>query len=114
MSKKAAALQSGDRRASSASVTAFFLGDIHHYNPARQCKQKSKKDRMSVLILPKVTKIIINQLSILIVVLRAGYLTLFERTDNTAAVYKEFRKFDDLLTKLARCSLKRGKLYNSN
>lgn len=69
---------------------------------------------MSEFILPKVTKIIIiNQLSIFIVVLRAGYLTLFERTDNTAAVYKEFRKFDDLLTKLARCSLKRGKLHNS-
>ncbi|KAM7006570.1 prostacyclin synthase [Tautogolabrus adspersus] len=39
---------------------------------------------------------------------RAGYLTLFERIDNASAVYKEFRKFDDLLTKLARCSLKRG------
>lgn len=39
---------------------------------------------------------------------RAGYLTLFERRDNAAAVYEEFRKFDDLLTKLARCSLKRG------
>ncbi|XP_053172108.1 prostacyclin synthase [Scomber japonicus] len=46
---------------------------------------------------------------------RAGYLTLFERTDNTAAVYKEFRKFDDLLTKLAHCSLKReeSKTVNS-
>lgn len=44
---------------------------------------------------------------------RAGYLTMFERRDNAAAVYKEFRKFDDLLTKLARRSLKRGKLCNS-
>lgn len=39
---------------------------------------------------------------------RAGYLTLFERRDKAAVVYKEFRKFDDLLSKLARCSLKRG------
>ncbi|XP_049443181.1 prostacyclin synthase [Epinephelus fuscoguttatus] len=39
---------------------------------------------------------------------RAGYLTLFERRDNATAVYNEFRKFDHLLTKLARCSLKRG------
>ncbi|XP_047437949.1 prostacyclin synthase [Mugil cephalus] len=38
---------------------------------------------------------------------RAGYLTLFERGDNAAAVYKEFRTFDDLLTKLARSTLKR-------
>ncbi|KAM4612501.1 prostacyclin synthase [Polymixia lowei] len=37
---------------------------------------------------------------------RAGYLTLFERHNNATAVYKEFRKFDDLLTKLARCTLK--------
>ncbi|KAM6947015.1 prostacyclin synthase [Lycodopsis pacificus] len=39
---------------------------------------------------------------------RAGYRTLFERRDNASAVYKEFRKFDDLLAKLARCTLKRG------
>ncbi|XP_027859787.1 prostacyclin synthase [Xiphophorus couchianus] len=38
---------------------------------------------------------------------RAGYLTLFERRDDVDAVYEEFRKFDDLLTKLARGSLKR-------
>lgn len=38
---------------------------------------------------------------------RAGYLTLFERKDGIDAVYEEFRKFDHLLTKLARCSLKR-------
>ncbi|KAM9410439.1 prostacyclin synthase [Pholidichthys leucotaenia] len=38
---------------------------------------------------------------------RAGYLTLFEKKDNTAQVYTEFRKFDYLLTKLALCSLKR-------
>uniref|UniRef100_A0A3B3B8T7 Prostacyclin synthase n=1 Tax=Oryzias melastigma TaxID=30732 RepID=A0A3B3B8T7_ORYME len=38
---------------------------------------------------------------------RAGYLTLFEGSDNAAAVYQEFRNFDDLLTKLARGSLKR-------
>ncbi|XP_055364993.1 prostacyclin synthase [Betta splendens] len=37
---------------------------------------------------------------------RAGYLTLFEGRDNDAAVYKEFRKFDGLLTKLAYRSLK--------
>uniref|UniRef100_A0A3B5LQL6 Prostacyclin synthase n=1 Tax=Xiphophorus couchianus TaxID=32473 RepID=A0A3B5LQL6_9TELE len=41
---------------------------------------------------------------------RAGYLTLFERRDDVDAVYEEFRKFDDLLTKLARGSLKRGKV----
>ncbi|KAL6112026.1 ptgis [Pungitius sinensis] len=39
---------------------------------------------------------------------RAGYLTLFERRDDASAVYEEFRKFDDLLAKLARGSLKRG------
>ncbi|KAM8756575.1 prostacyclin synthase isoform 1-T1 [Acanthopagrus schlegelii] len=47
---------------------------------------------------------------------RAGYLTLFERGDNTAAVYTEFRKFDGLLTKLARGTIKRGesKIANSS
>ncbi|KAI3369999.1 hypothetical protein L3Q82_024804, partial [Scortum barcoo] len=45
---------------------------------------------------------------------RAGYLTLFERTDNVSAVYKEFRKFDSLLAKLARCSLKRGETKTVN
>ncbi|XP_070758113.1 prostacyclin synthase [Enoplosus armatus] len=45
---------------------------------------------------------------------RAGYLTLFERRDKATAVYKEFRKFDDLLTKLARCSLKRGESKTAN
>ncbi|XP_041836560.1 prostacyclin synthase [Melanotaenia boesemani] len=47
---------------------------------------------------------------------RAGYLTLFERKDNAAVVYKEFRKFDDLLTKLARSSLKReeSKIVNTS
>ncbi|KAM8914124.1 prostacyclin synthase isoform 2-T2 [Spinachia spinachia] len=39
---------------------------------------------------------------------RAGYLTLFERRDDASAVYEEFRKFDDLLAKLASGSLKRG------
>ncbi|XP_040059299.1 prostacyclin synthase [Gasterosteus aculeatus] len=39
---------------------------------------------------------------------RAGYLTMFERRDDASAVYEEFRKFDDLLAKLARGSLKRG------
>ncbi|XP_041639060.1 prostacyclin synthase isoform X2 [Cheilinus undulatus] len=39
---------------------------------------------------------------------RAGYLTLFGRGDNAPEVYKEFRRFDELLTKLARCSLKRA------
>ncbi|CAG5980356.1 unnamed protein product [Menidia menidia] len=38
---------------------------------------------------------------------RAGYLTLFERTENAPTVYHEFRKFDELLTKLARGILKR-------
>ncbi|XP_071383085.1 prostacyclin synthase [Centroberyx affinis] len=38
---------------------------------------------------------------------RAGYLTLFERSDNATTVYEEFRKFDGLLTKLARSTLKR-------
>ncbi|GAA6221924.1 prostacyclin synthase [Lates japonicus] len=45
---------------------------------------------------------------------RAGYLTLFERRDNAAAVYKEFRTFDNLLTKLARSSLKRGESKTVN
>uniref|UniRef100_A0A3Q1GII5 Prostacyclin synthase n=1 Tax=Acanthochromis polyacanthus TaxID=80966 RepID=A0A3Q1GII5_9TELE len=45
---------------------------------------------------------------------RAGYLTLFERRDNSAEVYKEFRKFDDLLTKLARCMLKREERKAAN
>ncbi|CAN9512035.1 unnamed protein product [Ophioblennius macclurei] len=38
---------------------------------------------------------------------RAGYLTLFESKDDPAAVYREFRKFDDLLSKLYRGSLNR-------
>lgn len=62
---------------------------------------------MSVVILPGVTD---RNISNLIAVLRAGYLTLFERGDNTAAVYTEFRKFDGLLAKLARGTIKRGKL----
>ncbi|XP_015248104.1 PREDICTED: prostacyclin synthase [Cyprinodon variegatus] len=37
---------------------------------------------------------------------RAGYLTLFEMKDDVAAIYEEFRKFDNLLPKLARSSLK--------
>uniref|UniRef100_A0A4W6D6S0 Prostacyclin synthase n=1 Tax=Lates calcarifer TaxID=8187 RepID=A0A4W6D6S0_LATCA len=45
---------------------------------------------------------------------RAGYLTLFDRKDNAAAVYKEFRTFDNLLTKLARSSLKRGESKTVN
>ncbi|AWP02694.1 putative prostacyclin synthase-like [Scophthalmus maximus] len=45
---------------------------------------------------------------------RAGYLTLFESTDNAAAVYKEFRKFDNLLTKVARSSLNRGESKTAN
>uniref|UniRef100_A0A3B4B2T0 Prostacyclin synthase n=1 Tax=Periophthalmus magnuspinnatus TaxID=409849 RepID=A0A3B4B2T0_9GOBI len=40
---------------------------------------------------------------------RAGYLTLFGSEGNASAVYKEFRKFDDRLTKLARKSLKRAR-----
>lgn len=43
-------------------------------------------------------------------VLRAGYLTLFVNKENATAVYKEFRKFDRLLCKLARNSLNQGKL----
>ncbi|KAK5912581.1 hypothetical protein CesoFtcFv8_002440 [Champsocephalus esox] len=38
---------------------------------------------------------------------RAGYLTLFEKRENATEVYNEFRKFDDLLAKLAYCSLRR-------
>ncbi|XP_044030626.1 prostacyclin synthase isoform X2 [Siniperca chuatsi] len=45
---------------------------------------------------------------------RAGYLTLFEVKDNATAVYKEFRKFDDLLAKLARRSLKGGESKTAN
>lgn len=41
---------------------------------------------------------------------RAGYLTLFDSTDNVTAIYKEFRKFDKLLSKLVRGSLKKSKL----
>ncbi|KAK7916567.1 hypothetical protein WMY93_012328 [Mugilogobius chulae] len=37
---------------------------------------------------------------------RSGYLTLFGSESNASAVYKEFREFDDRLTKLARKSLK--------
>uniref|UniRef100_A0A8C6WZ16 Prostacyclin synthase n=1 Tax=Neogobius melanostomus TaxID=47308 RepID=A0A8C6WZ16_9GOBI len=46
---------------------------------------------------------------------RTGYLTLFENEGNASAVYKEFRKFDNRLTKLARKSLKRDekKLFTS-
>ncbi|XP_061639633.1 prostacyclin synthase [Phyllopteryx taeniolatus] len=39
---------------------------------------------------------------------RAGYLTLFESTEDVAAIYREFRKFDHLLSKLARRSLQGG------
>lgn len=43
---------------------------------------------------------------------RAGYLTLFSseksNTTHATAVYKEFRKFDDFLTRLARSTLKKG------
>lgn len=41
---------------------------------------------------------------------RAGYLTLFENTGNVSAVYKEFRKFDKLLSKLAHGSLTKSKV----
>lgn len=40
---------------------------------------------------------------------RAGYLTLFESADNVTAIYKEFCKFDELLSKLVRGSLNKGK-----
>uniref|UniRef100_H3C0F0 Prostaglandin I2 synthase n=1 Tax=Tetraodon nigroviridis TaxID=99883 RepID=H3C0F0_TETNG len=36
---------------------------------------------------------------------RAGYLTMFESTGNANVVYEEFRKFDQLLPKLAQGSL---------
>ena len=42
---------------------------------------------------------------------RAGYLTLFESTGNVNVVYKEFRKFDKLLSKLVNGSLKKGKVF---
>ncbi|XP_049588711.1 prostacyclin synthase [Syngnathus scovelli] len=41
-------------------------------------------------------------------IFRAGYLTLFANTQDVNTVYSEFRKFDHLLSKLARCSLKGG------
>lgn len=41
---------------------------------------------------------------------RAGYLTLFNSTDDVTAIYKEFRKFDKLLSKLVHGSLTKGKL----
>uniref|UniRef100_A0A667YXE6 Prostacyclin synthase n=1 Tax=Myripristis murdjan TaxID=586833 RepID=A0A667YXE6_9TELE len=45
---------------------------------------------------------------------RAGYLTLFERGDDATAVYTEFRKFDGLLSKMARCTLKREESRKAN
>ncbi|KAG7493438.1 prostacyclin synthase-like [Solea senegalensis] len=47
---------------------------------------------------------------------KAGYLTLFERRDNAEEVYNEFRKFDNLLNKVARDSLSReeSKTVNSS
>lgn len=89
---------------SSAFVTAFFSGIIQHLKH----RKITKNIIMSVVILPRVTD---RNISNFIAVLRAGYLTLFERGDNTAAVYTEFRKFDSLLTKLARGTIRRGKLH---
>ncbi|XP_035008075.1 prostacyclin synthase [Hippoglossus stenolepis] len=45
---------------------------------------------------------------------RAGYLTLFGRRDNAAAVYEEFCKFDHLLSKIACCKLSRGETKTAN
>ncbi|XP_029682065.1 prostacyclin synthase isoform X2 [Takifugu rubripes] len=45
---------------------------------------------------------------------RAGYLTLFDSADNVTAIYKEFRKFDKLLSKLVRGSLKKGETHTVN
>lgn len=42
---------------------------------------------------------------------RAGYLTLFKSTGNVNAVYKEFCKFDKLLSKLVHGSLKKGTVF---
>ncbi|XP_072308541.1 prostacyclin synthase [Eucyclogobius newberryi] len=46
---------------------------------------------------------------------RSGFLTLFGGEGKASAVYEEFRKFDDRVTKLARKSLKRDekKLFTS-
>uniref|UniRef100_A0A8C8DL33 Prostacyclin synthase n=1 Tax=Oryzias sinensis TaxID=183150 RepID=A0A8C8DL33_9TELE len=44
---------------------------------------------------------------------RAGYLTLFEGSNNAAAVYKEFRNFDNLLTQLSKkLSLTNGRMQS--
>lgn len=63
--------------------------------------QKRKTTRTEVVVV------------VVVVVHRAGYLTLFDSTQDVTAVYKEFRKFDHLLSKLARCSLKGGELQQS-
>ncbi|CAG06955.1 unnamed protein product, partial [Tetraodon nigroviridis] len=45
---------------------------------------------------------------------RAGYLTMFESTGNANVVYEEFRKFDQLLPKLAQGSLKKEESQTVN
>lgn len=101
-----AALQGGDRMASLAFVTASCSGTAWCLKP---CSILWIKCRPRLYYQERNT----GRSSTLLLYLRAGYLTLFERRDNASAVYKEFRKFDDLLTKLARGSIKRGKLHNS-
>lgn len=86
-------------------VTACSSGNTQYFNLAKYLDHV-----MSVFTLPGVTQ---KNICNCIALLRAGYLTMFERRDNAAAVYKEFRQFDNLLTKLARSSLKRGKLHRS-
>lgn len=55
-----------------------------------------------------------SQMYYLVCSSRAGYLTLFggEQNNNStdpSSVYEEYRKFDELLTKMARGTLKSGK-----
>ena len=83
---------------------------LFRYHMGSEPQPDTRNQMMSVFILAGV---IDRNIYNCIALFRAGYLTLFERQDDAAAVYKEFRKFDSLLTKLARCTLKRGKLYRS-
>lgn len=85
--------------ASLAFVTACFSGII-----------QNKPNENNVHRLPEMTQS--NPVNF-ISMSRAGYFTLFERRDNASAVYNEFRQFDGLISKLARCTLTRGKLHSS-
>lgn len=86
-------------------VTVYFSGSTNHLNLVIYYRSN---DISVYRLLPGMTD---SKIFYFNAVPRAGYLTLFERRENASAVYREFRKFDDLLSKLARCSSKRGKLH---